>query len=126
KAAEEFRDRITLRLGRTTTTPPSSTFHAFCYSLVRRYQPEQAVEAPLRVLSAAEQDVRLRELLAGSRRSGLVRWPPGLDAALRTRGFAAEVRAVLSRTRELGLESADLKAVGRAAGRAEWTAVGSF
>ncbi len=126
KAAEELRDRITLRLGRTTTTPPSSTFHAFCYSLVRRYQPEQAFEAPLRVLSAAEQDVRLRELLAGSRRSGLVRWPPGLDAALRTRGFAAEVRAVLSRTRELGLESADLKAVGRAAGRAEWTAVGSF
>src|SRR5215210_6673467 len=35
KAAHELRDRITARLGRTTATPTASTFHAFCYALVR-------------------------------------------------------------------------------------------
>ncbi|MCZ9337149.1 hypothetical protein NGM37_05075, partial [Streptomyces sp. TRM76130] len=63
---------------------------------------------PLRLLSGPEQDVTVRELLAGQadlERRGLahVRWPDELRACLTTRGFADEVRAVLARSRELGL-----------------------
>jgi superfamily I DNA/RNA helicase len=75
KAAEELRDRIAGRLQRTVTTPLSSTFHSFCYALVRRFQSAEAFTHPLQLLSAPEQDVRIRELLAGSRETGKVAWP---------------------------------------------------
>ena len=126
KAAEELRDRVTARLGRTTATPLSSTFHAFCFALLRRYESTDDLSPPLRVLSAAEQDVALRELLSGSRDSSRVQWPPSLRAALRTRGLAEEVRLVLARARQLGLEPADVVRAGTEAGRAEWAAVGAF
>src|SRR5215472_15202077 len=37
KAAEQLRDRVTLRLGRTTGSAICSTFHSFAYALIRRY-----------------------------------------------------------------------------------------
>src|SRR3954449_11210957 len=37
KAAEQLRDRVTARLGRTLGTPLASTFHSFAYSVVRAY-----------------------------------------------------------------------------------------
>ena len=73
KAAEQLRDRVTARLGRTMTTPLSSTFHSFAYGLVRRFAPAELYEAPLRLLSAPEQDVVLRELLTDHPES--VTWP---------------------------------------------------
>jgi superfamily I DNA/RNA helicase/RecB family exonuclease len=126
KAAEELRDRITSRLASTVTTPLSSTFHSFCYALVRRFQPADAFTAPLQLLSAPEQDVRTRDLLEGSRMSARVPWPRSLDAALRTRGLAEEVRTVLARARELALDPVDLQRLGESAGKPEWAAVGAF
>src|SRR3954469_24811996 len=114
KAAEQLRDRVTARLGRTMATTLSSTFHSFAYGLVRRYSPVDLYAAPLRLLSAPEQDVILQELLAGNRDSGL--WPAGLSKALGTRGFAREVQSVLSRAREKGLDPVDLKVMGEEAG----------
>jgi superfamily I DNA/RNA helicase len=35
KAADELRERIAARLGRTVAAPAAATFHSFCYSLVR-------------------------------------------------------------------------------------------
>ena len=63
KAAEQLRDRVTARLGRTMATTLSSTFHSFAYGLVRRYSPADLYRDPLRLLSAPEQDVILGELL---------------------------------------------------------------
>src|SRR5688500_11512515 len=59
KAAEQLRDRVTARIGRTTATAMSSTFHSFAYGLVRAYAPAGLYDAPLRLLSAPEQDVIL-------------------------------------------------------------------
>lgn len=126
KAAEELRDRITARVRRTTSLPISSTFHSFCYALLRSCQPVQLYATPLRLLSSPEQDVRLRELLAHSRELGTVAWPEGLDAALGTRGLAREIHAVLSRARELGMSPDDLARLGKEAERPEWEAAGSF
>jgi len=126
KAAAELRDRITGRLGRTSSLPLSSTFHSFCYGLVRHWQPSELYAGPLRLLSAPEQDVVLRELLINSRETGKADWPASLDRALRTRGFAREVHAVLSRARELGLEPADLTRIGQESDRPEWVAAGVF
>ncbi|GGO77591.1 ATP-dependent helicase [Nocardioides deserti] len=124
KAAEQLRDRVTARLGRTMATGLSSTFHSFAYALVRRYAPAELYAAPLRLLSAPEQDVVLQELLTDAPES--VRWPDHLRAAVGTRGFAREVHAVLARARERGLDPADLAALGRAEGVPELEAAGLF
>ncbi len=126
RAAAELRDRITSRLGRTTTTPVASTFHAFCYSLVRRFQPAELYSAPLRLLSAPEHDVMLRELLVDRSDDAAVQWPAELQPAVRTRAFAGEVRAVLARAREMGLDPDELAAAGQSVGRPEWAAATAF
>ncbi|GAB3785130.1 ATP-dependent helicase [Nocardioides ungokensis] len=124
KAAEQLRDRVTARLGRTMGTTLSSTFHSFAYAMIRRYAPAELYEAPLRLLSAPEQDVVLRELLSDHPES--VSWPDHLGRALGTRGFAKEVHAVLSRAREKGLDGHALRALGEAEGLPEFMAAGLF
>ncbi len=125
KAAGELRDRITARLGTPTAGPSAWTFHAFCYALVREHQPKEAYTEPLRVLSGPEQDVALRELLRGSLELGR-QWPPTLRAALGTRGLAEEVRALLGRAREVGLDPDQLAALAAREGRPQWQALASF
>ena len=63
KAAEQLRDRVSARVGRTMSASIGSTFHSFAYGLVRRYAPSELYLGPLRLLTAPEQDVVLRELL---------------------------------------------------------------
>jgi superfamily I DNA/RNA helicase len=130
KAAVELRDRMALRIG-AARAPRATTFHSFCYALVRAHQDSDLFVEPLRLLSGPEQDVAVRELLAGQpdlERLGLahVRWPDELRACLTTRGFADEVRAVLARSRELGLGPDSLDAFARRIGRPDWRAAAAF
>ncbi|WP_406495377.1 ATP-dependent helicase [Streptomyces sp. NBC_01604] len=130
KAAVELRDRMALRIG-AAWAPQATTFHSFCYALVRAHQDTDLFVEPLRLLSGPEQDVAVRELLAGQpdlERLGLahVRWPDELRACLTTRGFADEVRAVLARSRELGLGPGALDAFARRIGRPDWRAAAAF
>jgi superfamily I DNA/RNA helicase/RecB family exonuclease len=126
KAADHLRARITARLGRTMATPLASTFHSFAYALLRKYQPPDLFAQPMRLLSAPEQDVRLGDLLSGSRDTGRVHWPDTFADALSTRGLAREIHGVLSRARDLGLDPPDLIKIGAEAGRPEWAAIGEF
>ncbi|MFG3657709.1 UvrD-helicase domain-containing protein [Streptomyces sp. NPDC047706] len=130
KAAVELRDRMALRTG-AARAPQATTFHSYCYALVRAHQDSDLFAEPLRLLSGPEQDVAVRELLAGQpdlERLGLahVRWPDDLRACLTTRGFADEVRAVLARSRELGLGPDALDAFARRIGRPDWRAAAAF
>ncbi|MET9788306.1 ATP-dependent helicase [Streptomyces canus] len=130
RAAVELRDRMALRIG-AARAPQATTFHSFCYALVRAHQDSDLFVEPLRLLSGPEQDVAVRELLAGQpdlERLGLahVRWPDELRACLTTRGFADEVRAVLARSRELGLGPGALDAFARRSGRPDWRAAAAF
>jgi len=124
KAAEQLRDRVAARVGNTTSASIGSTFHSFAYGLIRRYAPAQLYVGPLRLLSAPEQDVVLRELLQDHPES--VRWPEPLRVALGTRGFAREVHAVLSRAREKGLDGHELTALGERERLPELIAAGAF
>ncbi|KUL49325.1 DNA helicase UvrD [Streptomyces sp. NRRL S-1521] len=130
KAAVELRDRMALRMGQARA-PQATTFHSFCYALVRAHQDADLFVEPLRLLSGPEQDVAVRELLAGQidlakEGRGHVRWPDELRACLTTRGFADEVRAVLARSRELGLGPAALDDFARRSGRPDWRAAAAF
>ena len=124
KAAEQLRDRVTARLGRTTATQLSSTFHSFAYGLIRQYSPPDLYAAPLRLLSAPEQDVVLQGLLTESPES--VDWPESLRRAVGTRGFAGEVQSVLARAREKGLDGPALQRLGAESGLPEYVAAGLF
>ncbi|OEJ29397.1 DNA helicase UvrD [Streptomyces agglomeratus] len=131
KAAVELRDRMALRLG-GAYGPQATTFHSFCYALVRAHQDSDLFSEPLRLLSGPEQDVAVRDLLAGhvdlerDGRTAPVHWPDELRACLTTRGFADEVRAVLARSRELGLGPDALGAFATRTGRPDWKAAAAF
>ncbi|HEV2634763.1 MAG TPA: ATP-dependent DNA helicase [Actinocrinis sp.] len=53
-------------------------------------------------------------------------WPQALRAALTTRGFAEELRAVILRARELGHDPVDLARFARHADRTDWHAAARF
>ncbi|EST36642.1 hypothetical protein N566_16160, partial [Streptomycetaceae bacterium MP113-05] len=130
KAAVELRDRMTARLG-GAGSPQATTFHSYCYALVRAHQDAELFAEPMRLLSGPEQDLYIRELLAGqleleAEGRGSIVWPDELRACLTTRGFADEVRAVLARSRELGLGPGALASFARRTGRPDWGAAAAF
>ncbi|ALO10904.1 ATP-dependent DNA helicase [Streptomyces venezuelae] len=130
KAAVELRDRMATRLG-GRRPPQATTFHSYCYALIRAHQDAELFAEPLRLLSGPEQDLAVRELLAGHidlEKAGLgsIRWPDELRACLTTRGFADEVRAVLARSRELGLGPDALARFAERVGRPDWKAAAGF
>lgn len=117
--ASRLRNLLVTELGQGTWQPRVSTVHALARSLWQRFSGR----ADVRLLAAPEQEFRVRELLTGPTSPG---WPDSLAQAVGTRGFAAQVRAALARTRQLGLEPDDLVGFGEAAGRPDWAALGRF
>jgi superfamily I DNA/RNA helicase len=118
-AASGLRNVITAELGAGAWRPVVTTVHALSRSLWQRFSGRGGV----RLLDAPEQEFRVRELLIGAGTAG---WPEQLQQAIGTRGFAAQVRTALARTRQLGLEPDDLISFGQAGGRPEWSALGHF
>jgi superfamily I DNA/RNA helicase/RecB family exonuclease len=125
KAAEELRERITLRLGRTTRQPLALTFHSYAYALVRRELTGDGDEPPT-LLSGPEQLLEVRRLLRGEAEDGGGNWPERLRPAVGTRGFAAELRDFLLRAAERGLDGRGLARLGRQRQRDDWVAAGAF
>jgi len=124
-AAATLRERVTARLGGTSTEPLARTHQAFGYAVLRREAALAGGPAP-RLLSGPEQDVILCDLLAGHASSALPvtgpSWPPSLQPALTTRGFRAELRDLLMRAAEHGLQASELAELGRVHARPEWVA----
>jgi superfamily I DNA/RNA helicase/RecB family exonuclease len=125
KAAQELRERITLRLNRTTTEPLALTFHSYAYSLVRRESVLAGLEPPI-LLSGPEQLQEVRRMLRGEASDGARHWPGRLRPLLGTRGFAAELRDFLLRAAERGVDGHGLAALGRRFARDDWIAAGGF
>ncbi|HSY14706.1 MAG TPA: ATP-dependent DNA helicase [Jatrophihabitantaceae bacterium] len=122
RAAGELRDRVTARLDRTVREPVARTLHSYAFGVLRMAAVARELPAP-RLLAGPEQDVVLRQLIAGSSPE---RWPVALRPALRTRAFAAELRDLLMRAVERGLDGPTLARIGRSRGRADWVAAGEF
>ncbi len=125
KAAAELSERISRRLG-GGPVPVVSTFHSFAYGVLRQHADTSDFLTPPRLLTAAEQDARLRELLTYSIREGRLAWPDSLRGAIGTRGIAEQVRALLARARAQGLDGRTLARYGRASGVPVWSSVGRF
>lgn len=122
-AAAQLRDRVTTRLQRTSTEPLARTHQALGFGILRQHAALHGDPAP-RLLSGPEQDVVLRELLAGHLAGDGMppAWPDFVSEALPTRGFRAELRDLLMRAVEWGLTAVDLAELGRRHGHPEWVA----
>jgi superfamily I DNA/RNA helicase len=122
-AAADLRERITARVGGTTTEPLARTHQALGFSILRQVAALRGDASP-RLLSGPEQDVILRELLAGHGAGAgkAPNWPAHMHAALSTRGFRTELRDLLMRAVERGLDAGALAALGVAHDRPEWVA----
>ena len=126
KAAAELRTRITGRVGKTIREPLARTFHSYAYGVLRRAALLRG-DAPPRLLTSAEQDAVVAELLRGdAEEEGAVRWPAGLAPALGTAGFRTELRELLLRATERGVDAAQLAAWGRESGREHWVHAAAF
>lgn len=125
RAALDLRDRVIARMG-GGLVPTVATFHSFAYALLRETATAEEYLSPPRLMSGAEEDVRIRELLRGAVADGSVDWPEDLREALPTLGLANEVRSVLARSRELGLDGEALRQIGESVDRPAWRAVGQL
>ena len=108
--------------------PLVRTLHSYAFAVLRRCAQRNGSPPP-RLITSAEQDGIIRELLAGDLEDGeacRVRWPARLRPALGTAGFATELRDLMARCSERGVDPAALQRIGRAAGRPEWQAAGRF
>ncbi|QCB93038.1 ATP-dependent helicase [Cellulomonas shaoxiangyii] len=128
RAAGDLRDRLAVRLGRTSGRPLVQTAAAVAFAVLRA-RAGALGEPPPVLVSGPEQDRALAELLAGHAAGevpGPV-WPAGVPAEARTaRAFRDELRDLLMRAAERGLAPPDLAALGRRHGRPAWVAAAAL
>src|ERR1700761_9831049 len=103
--------------------PLVRSVHSYAFAVLR-LAAQRAGGPPPRLVTSAEQDAIIAELLAAEVADGLAGWPAELRAALGTDGFAAELRELLTRCAERGVDPPPLERGGRQSGRPEWTAAG--
>ncbi len=125
RAALDWRDQVTAAVG-GGVVPLVSTFHSFCYALVRQFQSDEAYVSATRLLSGPEQQVRSRQLFADAIADQRLNWPEDLMPAVGTRGLAEEIRGVMSRTRSHMMDPEDLVDLGNSTGRQTWASIGVF
>jgi superfamily I DNA/RNA helicase len=123
--ASRLRDEIVTRVGATVREPLARTFHSFSFSVLRQAAIRDGESAPV-LLSGAEQDLWIRDLLAGNRADEVKRWPGFLTAALSTDGFVRELRDLILRASERNLSPAELRELGDRHQRPEWVAAADF
>ena len=115
--------------GRSAVREPLvRTVHSYAFAVLR-LAAQRNGDAPPRLITSAEQDGIIRELLAGDLEDGdrsAVGWPVHLRPALSTVGFATELRDLLARCTERGVDPVELQRIGRRSGRPEWLAAGRF
>ncbi len=131
RAAVAMREQITSGVFagaysvRATREPLVRTVHSYAFAVLR-LQAAIHGNPPPRLLTGAEQDAVVREMLRGDLEDGAVEWPERLRPALAMAGFAAAVRDLMLRSAERGIGPEDLVKLGRTHSRPEWVAVGRF
>jgi superfamily I DNA/RNA helicase/RecB family exonuclease len=108
--------------------PLVRTVHSYAFAVLR-LAAQRNGDPPPRLITSAEQDGIIRELLAGDLEDGdasPVAWPAQLRQALSTVGFANQLRDLLARCTERGVDPIALQRIGRTCGRPEWLAAGQF
>lgn len=117
-AAQDLRNALLARVGGAHLAPRVTTVHALAASIVTRYSDQ-----PPRLLTAPEQEFRIRELLDGTDLGG---WPDHLRAGAATARFASDLRVLAAAVRQEGRDPADLADAGRRFAMESWRVLGPF
>ncbi|MFJ4173814.1 UvrD-helicase domain-containing protein [Microbacterium sp. NPDC089696] len=122
QAATALRDRVGVRIGQATPGPLARSLGSFAFQIVRGAMVRAGAEPPA-LLTGADQDRLIADLLAGDAEDAAITWPEALSPTVRgSTGFRSELRAFLAECVELGAHPAELRAEGDPA----WTAVADF
>ena len=109
-SASRLRDQIASAnpASHTVSEPIARTFHSIAF-LILNDQLTNTDSSKYVLLSGAEQDAQIRELLAiDAANPAATLWPKELIPALTTRGFAKELRDFIGRATERGSSPAEL------------------
>ena len=127
RAAGQLRDEISRRSQVALQSPPVRSFESFAWGVLDRAARNEPDWGRPRLITGPEQDLIIRELLAGALEGeGATSWPGHLRAAMTTRGFARELRDVLMRCTERAISAAQLRDWAHEFGRADWAAIAAF
>ncbi|MGO1317893.1 MAG: ATP-dependent helicase, partial [Cellulomonadaceae bacterium] len=122
RSAGAARDELAVRTGRTLRQPLVRTASSLAFGVLHRFETAADRPAPT-LVSGPEQDQVIAELLAG-RLAGdgpALVLPPGVpEEALRTRGFRDELRDVMMRAAERGIDPVELDLLGQRENRPAW------
>jgi superfamily I DNA/RNA helicase/RecB family exonuclease len=121
--ASELRDAIALQTTKTMFEPLARTFHSLAFSILKmkaKNDPDPIL------LSGPEQESYIRELLQGDIEDGFQEWPDDLRKALTTHGFARELRDLILRASERGIDADELAQLGKQEGEKYWEAAAAF
>lgn len=123
----EISDRLA-ESGFVADEPIVRSVHSLAFALLRAADEASggAGSAHIRLISGAEQDFAIRELLQGHAEDGGGSWPAELRPALPMVGFARQLRDFLLRAVERTLAPQQLVALGRAHRIPVWSAAGDF
>ncbi|WBU38151.1 UrvD/REP family ATP-dependent DNA helicase [Homoserinibacter sp. YIM 151385] len=127
RAAAAMRERLAIRLGQVTTGDLARTASSVAFEAVASSALLAEAPAP-RLLSGAEQDLVIRELLDGQAEGAPgPDWPAHLDPGVRALPvFRGELRELIARLTELGIGTGELRRLGERESRPEWRAAAEF
>ena len=126
RVRQELSDKLAT-LGFVADEPIVRSVHSLAFALLRAAEPEDGGESnQIRLISGAEQDFAIRELLQGHVEDGGGSWPEELRPALPMVGFARQLRDFLLRAVERTLTPAQLKEMGEQHNIPTWSAAGDF
>ena len=129
--ASEMRDAIVTRSVKTAFEPLARTFHSLAYSILKMRTTESFREMVL--LSGAEQESYISDLLKGDIADGYQKWHPDLQRTdqslgepLQTQGFVRELRDLIMRANERGITPEQLADRGKQLGEKYWEGAADF
>ncbi|TDS87286.1 superfamily I DNA/RNA helicase [Nesterenkonia aurantiaca] len=119
--------RDTSPRGGSLSEQPSRSFASYAFWLLgeaRRREILSFTARRPRLLSGAEQDSIIRELLSSDPESGMppLSWPASLAEAADTDGFRKEIRELFDRAAEYGVSPEQLRGLAEQCRRPEWAA----
>ena len=129
--ASEMRDAIVTRSEKTAFEPLARTFHSLAYSILKMRTGDNFREIVL--LSGAEQETFIKQLLDGDIEDGYKQWhddlkktEQSLGEPLQTQGFVRELRDLIMRANERGITPDDLAVRGKQLGEKYWEGAAEF
>ena len=130
QAANKLRDQIASAnpTAHTVAEPIARTFHSIAFMILNDpINLESSADKKYVLLSGAEQDAQIRQLLElDAANPAQSNWPQDLIPALTTKGFAKELREFIGRATERGSSPAELSKFAKKYDQKYWPAICQF